>query len=83
MSSKKDGRRDRIIELIIVLVSAILAFVGMVLCDVLWIFIFCLIGGFDGFFTMVADLPYLIYLLISVVGALIIMILLCRKKKSE
>ena len=52
--------------LILFLKSALIIFVGFILCNICAVTIDCLFDGFDYFLKRLSDLPYLLYACFSV-----------------
>lgn len=56
-------------------------FVGFSLCNIFAVTIDCLINGFDCFFLRLVELPYLIYLVFSLIISLVLLLIIHKKTK--
>jgi len=56
--------------------------VGIVLANVLAVVIKCMFTGFSDFIPAICDLPYLLYLIFSLVISIVLALIMNRKIKS-
>lgn len=85
MRRRKDPRterKERLSLILLTLFSIPLLFAMIVLEEVVFVSILCIFDGFDNFWPLITNLPYLFYLLISVAlcAVLIIMMTFPRKR---
>ena len=64
---KKNNSKTRENKIVLFLQFFIVLLFGFCLCNVCCIAISCIFNGFDLFFTQVIDLPYVLYLILSVI----------------
>ena len=57
-------------------------FMGFCMCSVLGIVVRCILNGFDDFLLRIIDLPYLLYLLFSLIISFILIFIIRQKAKS-
>ena len=56
-------------------------FVGFCLCNICGVAIGCMFNGFDVFLTRVIDLPYLLYLTLSLIISAVLILIIRNKIK--
>ncbi len=56
-------------------------FVGFCLCNIFAVAIDCIFNGFDAFFARVINLPYLLYLILSLILSAVWIFIIRRKLK--
>ena len=78
---KKANKNQKMGLLSLVLQFLGVLFVGFCVCNVFGIVIRCIFNGFDDFLLKIIDLPYLLYLLFSLIISLILVFIIRQKTK--
>ena len=78
---KKNNRKTRENNIVLFLQFFIVLLFGFCLCNVCRIAIGCIFNGFDLFLTQVIDLPYVLYLILSVILSAIWIFIIRSKLK--
>lgn len=56
-----------------------IVFAGLVLVNICAVFVRCIFGGFAMFASQLADLPYVIYLVFSLIFSVVLALIIYRK----
>ena len=64
---KRNNDKTRENNIVLFLQFFVVLLVGFCLCNICGIAISCIFNGFDLFLTRVVDLPYLLYLILSLI----------------
>ncbi len=78
---KKRNKNSKMGLLSLFLQFLVVLFMGFCICNVLGIVIRCIFNGFDDFLLRIIDLPYLLYLLFSLIISLILIFIIRQKAK--
>ena len=78
---KKRNKNQKMGLLSLFLQFLVVLFMGFCICNVLNIVIRCIFNGFDDFLLKIIDLPYLLYLIFSLIISLILIFIIRQKAK--
>ena len=78
---KKRNKNQKMGLLSLFLQFLTVLFMGFSICSVLGIVIRCIFNGFDDFLLKIIDLPYLLYLLFSLIISFILLFIIRQKAK--
>ena len=81
MKRSKSKKQMRFSFLSLLILSFLVLFIGFVSVNVLAVIINCLFNGFKNFISILHDLPYLLYLLFSLVLSMAFALITIRKTK--
>ena len=81
MKRSKSKKQMRFGFLSLLILSFLVLFIGFVSVNVLAVIINCLFNGFENFISILHDLPYLLYLLFSLVLSLVFALITIQKTK--
>ena len=79
MKKLKNNKKDGIFILFLQIFGTL--FVGFSLCNVFAVIIDCLFNGFDCFLLRVCELPYLLYLVFSLIISSVLFLIIYKKTK--
>ena len=78
---KKQFSRNVVNSILLFIASFVIVFIGFVLCNIFAITINCLFKGFDSFTIKLLELPYLLYLLFSLIFSIAFTLIIVKKSK--
>ena len=79
---KKNQNRSIIFQAILLFIAVfIIIFIGFVICNIFAIAIDCIFNGFDNFTIKLFELPYLLYILFSLIISFIFTVFIEKKSK--
>ncbi len=76
---KKPNKNEKKASLILFLQFFCTIFFGFCLCNICGIAIHCIFNGFNKFFLQVSELPYLLYLLFSLIISSVLILIIHKK----
>ena len=79
---KKNQNRSIIFQAILLFIAVfIIIFIGFVICNIFAIAIDCIFNGFDSFTIKLFELPYLLYILFSLIISFVFTVFIEKKSK--